>query len=73
MVLAMGVSGSIVLAADDPELLARFYGALLGMDPQPGLSPSHGHLLGPAGGWLEIKAPVDCRERAAGIRNAVRC
>ena len=34
----MGMMGSIVLAADDPAALARFYGALLEVGPQPGLS-----------------------------------
>ena len=48
----MGMMGSIVLAADDPAALARFYGALLEVEPQPGLSPSHWRLPGQlAAGW----------------------
>ena len=60
---AMGLSGSIVLAADDPASLARFYGALLEVDPQPGLSASHWRLPWPAGGWLEVYAPSRSRPR----------
>jgi len=43
----MGLTGSIVLAADDPAALARFYGALLEVEPQPGLGPSHWRLAWP--------------------------
>lgn len=50
-------SGSIVLAADDPAALARFYGALLDVEPRPGLSNTHWRLAWPAGGWLEVYAP----------------
>jgi len=57
----MGVTGSIVLAADDPLALARFYGALLEVVPQPGLSPSHWRLPWPAGGWLEVYGPSRSR------------
>ena len=32
------ITSSLVLAADDPAALAQFYGALLGAQPQPGLS-----------------------------------
>ena len=53
----MGMRGSIVLAADDPAALARFYGALLDVEPQPGLSSSHWRVRWPAGGWLEVYAP----------------
>ena len=53
----MGMRGSIVLAADDPAALARFYGALLDVEPQPGLSSSHWRVQWPAGGWLEVYAP----------------
>ena len=38
---ARAPTGSIVLAADDPAALAQFYGALLGVAPQPGLSAAH--------------------------------
>jgi Glyoxalase-like domain len=51
------MKGSIVLAADDPATLARFYGALLAVEPQPGLSHRHWRLPWPAGGWLELYAP----------------
>ncbi len=57
----MAVTGSIVLAADDPAALARFYGALLEVEPQPGLSRSHWRLAWPAGGWLEVYAPSRSR------------
>ena len=49
--------GSIVLAADDPAALAQFYGALLDVEPQLGLSSTHWRVRWPAGGWLEIYAP----------------
>lgn len=55
------MSGSLVMAADDPAALARFYGALLAVEPQPGLSTSHWRLPWPAGGWLEIYAPSRSR------------
>ena len=32
----MAMTGLIVLAADDPAVLASFYGALLDVEPQPG-------------------------------------
>ena len=51
------VSGSIVLAADDPCALAQFYGALLGVEPQIGLSAAHWRLPWPSGSWLELYAP----------------
>jgi hypothetical protein len=57
----MGIKASIVLAADDPAALARFYGALLEVEPQPGLSPSHWRLPWPAGGWLEVYGPSRSR------------
>jgi hypothetical protein len=53
--------GSIVLAADQPAALARFYGALLGVELQPGLSSTHWRLPWPAGGWLEVYAPSRTR------------
>jgi hypothetical protein len=51
------LTGSIVLAADDPAALARFYGALLGAEPQPGMSGTHWRVPWPSGGWLELYAP----------------
>jgi hypothetical protein len=53
----MTMTASIVLAADDPAGLARFYGALLKQEPLPGLSAQHWRLPWPAGGWLELYAP----------------
>jgi hypothetical protein len=53
----MGMSGSIVLAADDPAALARFYAELLEVEPQPGMSSTHWRLPWPAGGWLEVYGP----------------
>ena len=35
------ITSSLVLAAADPADLARFYGALLIVKPQPGLSSTH--------------------------------
>lgn len=55
------VTGSIVQAADDPASLAQFYGALLGVEPQPGLSSTHWRVAWPAGGWLELYAPSRSR------------
>ena len=51
------ITSSLVLAADDPAALARFYGALLGAQPLPGLSAAHWRVPWPAGGWLEVYAP----------------
>jgi hypothetical protein len=45
---ARAVPGSIVLAADDPAALARFYGALIGVESQPGLRGTHWRLPWPA-------------------------
>ena len=58
---ARAVAASIVLAADDPAALAQFYGALLGVEPQQGLSGTHWRLAWPAGGWLELYAPSRSR------------
>ncbi len=41
------MTGSIVLVADDPAALARFDGALLAVEPQPGLSTAHRHVAWP--------------------------
>ena len=55
---AMATPGcAVVLAADDPERLARFYAAMLGSEPQAGLSRRHWRVPWPAGGHLEIYAP----------------
>ncbi|CAK6690035.1 VOC family protein [Synechococcus sp. CBW1107] len=61
LVVAAGLSRAIVLAADDPAALARFYGALLNVEPQPGLSSTHWRVPWPAGGWLEVYAPSRSR------------
>jgi len=55
------ITSSLVLAADDPAALARFYGALLGVAPLPGLSVAHWRVPWPAGGWLEVYAPSKSR------------
>ena len=55
------MDGSIVLAADDPAALARFYATLIGVAAQPGLSASHWRLPWPPGGWLELYAPSRSR------------
>jgi hypothetical protein len=78
------VGTSIVLAADDPAALAAFYGRLLGVEPQAGLSEQHWRLPWPAGGWLELYAPSRsrpqprqcgrlalCLQRQAGGREAI--
>jgi hypothetical protein len=57
----MGLNGAIVLAADDPAALAGFYGALLEVTPQQGLSTTHWRVPWPAGGWLEVYAPSSSR------------
>ena len=58
---ATAITGSLVLAADDPVALAQFYGALLNEEPQPGLSSTHWRVPWPAGGWLELYAPSRSR------------
>ena len=55
------MTGAIVLAADDPAVLAQFYGALLDVEPQPGLSSTHWRLRWHTGGWLEVYAPSKSR------------
>jgi len=56
-VITGSITSSLVLAADDPAALAQFYGALLKVEPQPGLSSTHWRVPWPAGGWLELYAP----------------
>ena len=55
------ITSSLVLAADDPAALARFYGAVLNAEPHPGLSDTHWRVPWPAGGWLELYAPSRSR------------
>jgi hypothetical protein len=57
------IESAIVLAADDPQQLAGFYGLLLGRAPEPGLSARHWRLPLPSGGRLEIYAPSSRRPR----------
>ena len=61
-------TGSIGLVADDPAALARFHGALLDVEPQPGSSRTHWRVPWPAGGWLEVYAPGAGRLRAGCTR-----
>jgi hypothetical protein len=60
-VITGSISSSLVLAADDPVALVQFYGALLGVAPQPGLSSTHWRVAWPAGGWLEVYSPSRSR------------
>ena len=60
-VITDSITGLLVLAADDPAALARFYGALLNVEPLPGLSSTHWRVPWPAGGWLELYAPSRSR------------
>ncbi|QPN58945.1 VOC family protein [Synechococcus sp. CBW1002] len=69
----MAMSASIVLAADDPAGLARFYGALLQVEPQPGLSATHWRVAWPAGGWLEIYAPSRSRPQPQQLARLALC
>jgi len=54
-------SAALVLAADDPGALARFYGGVLAVEPQPGFSAQHWWLPLPGGARLEIYAPSRAR------------
>ena len=51
----------LVLAADDPAGLARFYGQICGSAAAPGLSPSHWRVPLPGSLWLEVYAPSRAR------------
>lgn len=53
----MGMSASIVLAAGGPAGLARFYGALLEVEPQPGLSATHWRVPWFVVGWRSTTTP----------------
>lgn len=52
---------SLVLAADNPSALARFYADLLAVEPLQGFGASHWRVPWPAGGFLEIYAPSKSR------------
>ena len=67
------ITSSLVLAADDPAALAQFHGALLGVEPQPGLSSSHWRVPWPAGGWLELYAPSRSRPQPRQIGRLALC
>jgi len=56
-----GLITSIVLAAEDPAHLARFYAALLRVQAVAGLSASHWRVPWPCGGHLEIYTPSRSR------------
>lgn len=55
---------SLVLAADNPAVLAEFYALMLSVEPMQGLGPSHWRVPWPAGGYLEIYAPSMSRPQA---------
>ena len=67
------IKGSLVLAADDPAALARFYGALLNVEPLPGLSSTHWRVPWPAGGWLELYAPSRSRPQPRQSGRLAQC
>jgi hypothetical protein len=52
---------SLVLAADNPYELARFYADLLLVEPLQGQGPSHWRVPWPDGGFMEIYAPSHSR------------
>ena len=58
------ITSSLVLAADDPAALAQFYGALLKVEPQPGLSSTHWRVPWPAGAHQRASAEVPAHHRA---------
>ena len=58
------LSSSLVLAADNPSAPARFYAALLAVEPVQGFGASHWLVPWPAGGFLEIYAPSQSRPQA---------
>jgi hypothetical protein len=59
--ITSSIASSLVLAADEPAALARFYGGLLKEEPLPGLSGTHWRVPWPTGGWLEVYAPSKSR------------
>ena len=62
----MGITGSIVLAADDPAALASFYGALLEFEPQPGLSATHWRVPWFVVGWRSTRHRAAVPSRSSG-------
>lgn len=65
----VGLSSSIVLAADDPAVLAAFYAALLEAESTPGLGLFHWRVPWPAAGWLApcLQRSSEGRDRLAVI------
>jgi hypothetical protein len=72
-VITDSITGLLVLAADDPAALARFYGALLNVEPLPGLSSTHWRVPWPAGGWLELYAPSRSRPQPRQLGRLAPC
>jgi hypothetical protein len=72
-VITGSITSLLVLAADDPAALARFYGALLHLEPQPGLSSTHWRVPWPAGGWLEVYAPSKSRPQPRQSGRLAQC
>ena len=66
LVAAMGMSASIVLAADDPAGLARSHGALLNAEPQPGEQSDCGCRGRPTAGRRSMPHPKPAPAAAAG-------
>ena len=64
---------ALVLAADDPQAQASFYGALIGSQPMAGQHPRHWRLPWPAGGWLEIYGPSRSRPQPRGMGRLALC
>ena len=58
------LGSSLVMAADNPSALARFYADLLAVEPLQGFAASHWRVPWPAGGYLEIYAPSQSRLQA---------
>ena len=67
------VSCSLVLAADDPAALARFYAGLLGCEPIQGFNGNHWRVPWPGGGQLELYAPSRRRPIARGSGRLALC
>ena len=67
------LSSSLVLAADNPSALARFYADLLAVEPLQGLGASHWRVPWPAGGFLEIYAPSQSRPQARQTGRLATC
>lgn len=64
---------SLVLAADNPSALARFYADLLAVEPLQGFGASHWRVPWPAGGFLEIYAPSKSRPQPRQLGRLAMC